>query len=552
MEKKENATKINPDDLLDILFKKKMEGGDSLTEVKDCETIKELYDLVSAVYVQFGNAVEITDVLTSLKEKNEVSPEIEQLTLSAIEKIKTYRAGLLEKSHMGQCFDMALYSYLVLVDNMAKAGEEYEWLRAKVSELARETAFLFEALYPGRDAQAIEALTDPYSLEKVMKGEELTSTDPVTLDKDEAYKMFDLCEKLAAEMSKKPDADPADLVEAFIRSEYKSESDEPIFDKLSFIRKSNHATMSTSKPSKKMTDIALIPGGTPVDVGGTGKYRAEIFARIGDDESKPYSPSHVHRHLQDVIGQLGEENGYPLTLTPAQIYRAFAGLDRDTHVYPEQENEIIKAMDAMIFTPANIDFTEQVEKHKGVKERDETFDYTKAKLSGHLITGEKGSIKRGEISHTAYTIYSPPIFFRYSKAVGQLKQVDIRLLSGVTRKNFSKAERESGAAPHRSKTSASGGTRNTLIRRYLADRVTDMEKKYKAYRKKGEEMPVHERKIAFTSIANESDTILTPKTIRTIRDTTDRILNDFVSLKQIKGFELYKVGSRYMGVTISF
>lgn len=226
MEKKENTTKINPDDLLDILFKKKMEGGDSLTEVKDCETIKELYDLVSAVYVQFGNAVELTDVLTSLKEKNEVTPEIEQLTLSAIEKIKTYRAGLLEKSHMGQCFDMALYSYLTLVDNMAKAGEEYEWLRAKVSELARETAFLFEALYPGRDAQAIEALTDPYSLEKVMKGEELTSTDPVTLDKDEAYKMFDLCEKLAAEMRKKPDADPADLVEAFIRSEYKSESNE--------------------------------------------------------------------------------------------------------------------------------------------------------------------------------------------------------------------------------------------------------------------------------------------------------------------------------------
>lgn len=524
-------------------------GEDTMKQTDSQEVVRQTYELVATIYSVCGSADDLTLSIDHLKEQgHEIAPEVERLALDAIEKVRAHRAALLDGSHMGQGFLIALTSYLQMIDNMAKSGQPYEWLRSKVAELAKETAYLYESIVPGRDAEALRHLMDTEDFGRALRGEDLTSPAAVTLTKDECYDVMELCEKLASMLENDQSADPSALVDAFISSEYKRgpESTRMIY-RLTRVRKSNHVIISTSKASKKMTEIAAIPEGVLIDVGGTGKYSAEIFARIGDEESKPYTPSHMHKHLQDTIGQLGEENGYPMSLTPAQIYRAFAGLDRDAVVWPEQEAEIEKAMDALIFTPASIDFTEQAEKHPRSR-RDSSFDYTKAKVTGNLITAEKGSIKRGEVFHTAYVIFSPPVFYRYSKAVGQLKQVDIRLLSSTTKKNYSKTEKAAGATPHKSKTSASGGTRNTVIRRYLADRVTDMQKAAKANRKEG--LAGHQRRIAYASIAEQSDTILTPKTIRTIRDITERILNDFVNLKQIKGFEIYKEGSAYKGIEI--
>lgn len=545
----QNAEQLSMN-IWDLIQGREADNGEAaMRQTNDQEVIRNTYELVSIIYSVYGNAEDLSQSIEQIKKQGrEIRPEVEALALDAIEKVKAHRANLLDGSHMGQGFLIALTSYLYMIDNMAKAGQPYEWLRSKVSELAAETAYLYESIVPGRDAEAIRHLMDTEDFGRVLRGEELTTPETVTLTEDECYSVMELCEKLASMLEQDQEAEPTALIESFISTEYKrSPESTRLISRLTRVRKSNHVLMTTSKAAKKMTEIAVIPEGVLIDVGGTGKYHAEIFARIGDEESKPYSPSHMHKHLQDTIGQLGEENGYPLSLTPAQIYRAFAGLDRDARVWPEQEAEIEKAMDALIFAPANIDFTEQVEKHPHVK-RDPTFKYTKAKLSGNLITAEKGSVKRGDTYAVAYTIYSPPIFYRYSKAVGQLKQVDIRLLSSTTKKRFTKDEKATGETPHKSKTSASGGTRNTVIRRYLADRVTDMQKTARANRKEG--LPSHQRRIAYATIAEQSDTTLTPKTIRTIREITERILNDFVALKQIKGFEIYKEGSAYKGVEI--
>lgn len=102
------------------------------------------------------------------------------------------------------------------------------------------------------------------------------------------------------------------------------------------------------------------------------------------------------------------------------------------------------AIDAMLRTPAEIDFTQQAEKHPK-SHRDKEFDYSKAKLQANLLTGEKGTITRNGERHVAYEIYTPPVFYRYSKAVGQIKVIDRKLISGTTTPKFNM---ESGQVQH--------------------------------------------------------------------------------------------------------
>lgn len=335
----------------------------------------------------------------------------------------------------------------------------------------------------------------------------------------------------------------------YIISKYGTGEDKPNFNALTTVRDSSKAYIAMSKAARKQFQIALNPQGAEINVGGTGKWEARITARIGGQDAG-YTPDPTHRHIQDAIAQIGEENGWPITVTPAQVYRTFAGLDRDAVVYPAQEEEMEAAIDAMLHTPAEIDFTQQAEKHPK-SHRDKEFDYSKAKLQANLLTGEKGTITRNGERHVAYEIYTPPVFYRYSKAVGQIKVIDRKLISGTTtpkRRTIIDDEKPQPAA-QRDHVAAEGGTRNTVIRRYLADRITDMQKETKSKKKP---YVAENHRITFQSVADESGTTITPKTIRTIRTNTQRILNEFVELGQIKRFEVYQEGRALKGVEIFF
>ena len=420
----------------------------------------------------------------------------------------------------------------------------------ELQEMPWQCATLFSALHPGIDRPFFST---------ALKVNDYTSSrsypqypNPVVLTEEEVMEVKQITTDIYNHYQSSPAGTSAvTATTEYIIAKYGTADETPSFNSLTTVRDSGKTYMAMSKAARKQFRIAQNPKGAEINVGGTGQWEAKITASIGGKDVD-YTPDPTHRHIQDAIAQIGEENGWPITVTPAQVYRTFAGLDRDEKVYPAQEEEMEKAIDAMLRTPAEIDFTEQAQKHPN-SHRDKEFDYSKAKLQANLLTGEKGTVTRNGERHVAYEIYTPPVFYRYSKAVGQIKVIDRKLISGTTTAKRQKIDGNEEAkkkpkAP-RDHVAAEGGTKNTVIRRYLADRITDMQKSGK-----GKKRPytADNHRITFQSVAEESGTVITPQSIRTIRANTQRILNEFIDAGLIKSFDVYQEGRALKGVEIHF
>ena len=73
-----------------------------------------------------------------------------------------------------------------------------------------------------------------------------------------------------------------------------------------------------------------------------------------------------------IIGKIQRYNGLTIDeASPQQIYRAYARLPHDATVTEQQAEEMERAMDKLIFAPAQLDYTAQLERHTKVKQQEE-------------------------------------------------------------------------------------------------------------------------------------------------------------------------------------
>lgn len=411
-------------------------------------------------------------------------------------------------------------------------------------DLAWHTALLFCSLYPSIDVgfyqYAFDLPADRKNLDKPVP-------DAVPLTDDQKGEIETICNGFFRLIpADNINVEPMDILTRYIESTYAPVTEQPVVDTIQ-LKRFEKMYISTSKASKKQQEIAIKSreeGMATLDVGGKGKANALVFAEIKGKDGAEYIPDHLEMHLQDVIGQLVQTYGAPITVSAEQIYRAFTGRF-DDDVTAQQEAEIIIAMDRLIVAPASIDYTQQIQNHKGIETpKDYDKDQDRHIIAGTLIAGERHTQMRNGRSVTVYTIFKQPMFSRYSQIVRQIKQVDVRLIADRTKIRHTEEEKKSKDMPHSSQISARGDTRNVLIRRYLADRITDMQRS-KQKREK------YQPRITYESVADHADIDITARSIRTIRSTVERTLNDFIRLNEIKGFEVYKDGGRaFKGVEI--
>ena len=332
------------------------------------------------------------------------------------------------------------------------------------------------------------------------------------------------------------------------------------FDKtvaLSPLNQSDKVFLPIARAYKMQGEIGAAGAeGVSIRVSPKGGELVSIQARITDKDGKPVSPSATQTNLCAAIGQLWEENGYKqYTASLEKIYKVYAGLSDEEHATPQQLAEIEKALDELLFMPAEINFEEQIEKQKGIQKKDD-INYKKAYFKGAMIPAQKVMASYNDMEKlTAYTIYDMPLFYKYSHAVGQIAQVDRKLLSDMGAERVGKNKRTDPKKKKRTETEKAsgniyGGTRITNLRRYILSEITEMERRKKQM--KGRPLGKNLRSISYEDMANHCGYDLTsPQTLRTLRSNVEGCLSDLVDKGHISGYEINREKQKYVGVCIT-
>lgn len=331
------------------------------------------------------------------------------------------------------------------------------------------------------------------------------------------------------------------MVEAFMLC-FKLKSEQPP-EMLTEISRADHFFLPISKAYQKEHDIALEGVmGREINVGNkTAAGEVKIVAQISDMEGKPLNITDIQKGVQRAIGNLINEAGgkeaLPITVSPAQIYRAYARLPFDAMVTAQQEAEMEAAMKTLMYAPSSINFKAQLEKHKKIKKQDD-YDYegeAAGKLEGNLVQAQKleGTAKNGA-RVVAYKIYDFPVFYMYSHVVGQMAWLPNILLTGTPK-----------PAEKRAKTEAQEGVQYVAIKEKILTRIVNMKREQK--QKKHETPPAI---IRADEIANDLGIDLTRQRERTLLKNIALYLDDLKKQKQIKGYKETKEGRKIAGYTI--
>ena len=167
-----------------------------------------------------------------------------------------------------------------------------------------------------------------------------------------------------------------------------------------------------------------------------------------------------------------------------------------------------------------------------------------------MIPAQKVKATYNGTTVTAYKVYDMPLFYKYSHAVGQIAQVDRKLLSDMsaTRKTAGKG-RKNRTEAEKATSTVYGGTRVVNLRRYILSAIEDM----KRISKKGKGKPLGKgaRTILYEDIAAKCGyDISSPRTIRTLRSNVDGYLSELVSNGHISRYEIAREKQKYVGVLI--
>lgn len=271
-------------------------------------------------------------------------------------------------------------------------------------------------------------------------------------------------------------------------------------------------------------------------VGGEGEERAEVFVKITTE--KDITPEAVE--IQNAIGEMIQANGNkPIKVTNSQIWRAFACLDDGAWVSSKNQEYVGEIVDLLSNIKGRIDFTQQIEKHKGIK-KDSGYDYKKTILEGPLVMADKITVKAGGHETKGYALYRLPIHFMHSHLTGQIIRIDKALLD-TTSKKILDAQGNKRTAETRNKDISF-----ILLMRHLARQVEHMKSdKNKAGK--------YEGRRSFKAIAEAlADKPLTEKQMRTMRENIELLCTRWKIQGYIQGYDLYRArGSRaFTGVKI--
>lgn len=466
--------------------------------------------------------------------------------------LKLLRADLFLKSHGAAVMHVCFEVYRLRLSQLGREANEVAQL---AYDLSWYTMLLLDAMNPGADTEyyltSAELKDNPGALKRGLA----SFDEPVELEPVEVEAIRTHCAQLFAfamrnDMLNKGSA--SDIIGAYVREAGIVE--ENVIIELTKLHPTDRVILPTSKAFWKQQAIAAAEDGQAdiqIDKRGT-----IIKASITGKDGEPIAVSRLAREIQATLGQLIMENGKPLRITPAQIYRAFAGLDSEAYVTDQQENEVIRAMDSMLFSSAQLDFTQEIEKHTHL-DRQPDYDYSQTKLTGQLVAGMKieegGSSYNGRAVGTSYLIYDMPMLFMYSYAVKQIGSHSRALLQ-------SGAADQTLPAGHPDKRPLVTNPRNIIIKRYLIvqiDRIKGHKQaKAQAATKAGKKPPAsYTENLTFDTIAAQCLDQETggdsPKIHRELRIIVERALLDFQHQGAIKKAELYKDGRAYKGVSIT-
>ena len=308
------------------------------------------------------------------------------------------------------------------------------------------------------------------------------------------------------------------------------------------ISQSDFFNEPTSKAWRMQNAIALSgAAGFDLNVGKkTEAGKVIIEASISDLQGNPVNIDDMLKGVQRAIGNLIDRNGgiRPIVVTPAQIYRAYAGLPVDSFVSPAQEADMEAAMDKLMFYPSSLNFKTQLERHKHIKQQDD-YDYQEegsGKIKRNLVPAQKleNAVYRGINLPVAYEIYDYPSFYQYSHIIGQMARVPNRLLAGAAKPAI-KADKTPGLQ---------GSARNIAVKENILGRILRMEER-------------EEHKKAFTNVIKVEDVAadcgieLTDKTRRTLLKNIGLYLEELRQEGKIKKAVEKKEARKIIGFTIS-
>jgi hypothetical protein len=282
-----------------------------------------------------------------------------------------------------------------------------------------------------------------------------------------------------------------------------------------------------------------------INVGENKKTKIVIIeAEISDREGNPLQLTEVHKGIQRAVGNLIDEAGgrkfLPITVTPAQIYRAYRRASYDTTVTEQQARETEEIMDYMLFAPSMIDFKAQLDKHKNIKQQSD-YDYDAdiaGKIKQPLVPAQKTEVESSNgYLVSAYKIYDYPTFYAYSHIVNQIAMVPNVLLTGGDRPP-ARVEKKTP------KTAESQWTARTIaVRQYILTEI--LLKCSKAAERKR-----YNNKLYTADIAAACGISLTVQTERTLKKTIKIFLEELVEGGKLKKFSEHKTGRKIDGFTV--
>lgn len=418
--------------------------------------------------------------------------------------------------------------------------------------LTSQCALLMSALHPEADHPFFKAAIGDMP-EYIQKKKHPVFTPSPELTPDEWKQIEEICKGVLEIYEKDISREAAEIIARYVAKEYgkvKDENGEPIVP-LSALPQSERAFLPIARAYRMQDEIGAAGAeGTQIRVSPKGDELVTIYAKISDRDGNPISPSATHTNLCAAFGQIWEENGcQSCVVSVEKIYRTYAGLSYDEHATPQQLAEIEAAIDEMLFMPAEVNFSEQISKQKKIRKKDD-IDYRDAHFKGTMIPAQKVKATYNGATVTAYKVYDMPLFYKYSHAVGQIAQVDRKLLSDMsaTRKTAGKG-RKNRTEAEKATSTVYGGTRVVNLRRYILTAIEDM----KRISKKGKGKPLGEgaRTIRYEDIAAKCGyDISSPRTIRTLRSNVDGYLSELVSNGHISRYEIAREKQRFVGVLI--
>lgn len=308
------------------------------------------------------------------------------------------------------------------------------------------------------------------------------------------------------------------------------------------IAQSDYFNLPTSKAWRLQNSIARSgAAGFDLNVGKkTEAGKVIIEASISDLQGNPVNIDDMLKGVQRAIGNLIDRNGgiRHIVVTPAQIYRAYAGLPVDSCVSPAQEAEMEEAMDKLMFYPSSLNFKAQLERHKHIK-RQNDYDYQaegSGKIKRNLVPAQKleNAVYKGISLPVAYEIYDYPSFYQYSHIIGQMARVPNRFLAGAPKPAI-KADKTPGLQ---------GTARNIAVKEHILGRILRMSER-------------EEHKKAFTNVIKIEDVAkdcgieLTDKTRRTLIKNVGLYLEELRQEGKIKKAVEKKEARKIIGFTIS-